>query len=109
VSFRSAVPRCAWLSWAYRPSSVLLASTDAGDNMIRWLTGPLVALGILIGPSLAQGQKCPVNANDASRSIWGSGSIGTGKTVTAMHPCGRQITCRGGSLRGRGARDCRWG
>ena len=77
--------------------------------MIRWLAVPMVTLGIFIGASIAQAQNCPANANDASRSIWGTGSISTSKTVTATHSCGRRITCTGGSLRGRDARDCRWG
>lgn len=54
--------------------------------------------------------KCPARAVDASLAIWPVNSLRVAQTVSAMHPCGRRITCVSG-LRGanRFPRRCRWG
>ena len=73
--------------------------------MIRAL---VLLLAGLLAPTLVHAQGCPAEAREASRAIWASGSISSGKSVTATHPCGRRITCTGGKGGAAGTRSCRW-
>jgi hypothetical protein len=68
----------------------------------------ILVAGISFAPHPGLAQKCPANANEASSAVWPKGAIRTGKTVTGKHPCGRRITCVGGSQNARGSRSCRW-
>ncbi|MBI1384580.1 MAG: hypothetical protein GC150_06695 [Rhizobiales bacterium] len=51
---------------------------------------------------------CPANATAASLSVWGRGSISTGDSVSGRHPCGRRLSCTGGSTRTGRPRTCSW-
>jgi hypothetical protein len=51
---------------------------------------------------------CPANATQASTAVWPDGKLPTGQTFTRMHPCGRQITCTGGSIADGTKRKCSW-
>jgi hypothetical protein len=77
--------------------------------MNRLLILPAAAAAVLLAVATAQAQNCPADASKASRTLWASGSISTGKSVSGMHPCGRRITCTGGTSSGRGSRNCHWG
>lgn len=51
---------------------------------------------------------CPSNAVNASFAVWAENSLGKFQNVTAVHPCGRRIACRGGDQLNRIARRCWW-
>jgi hypothetical protein len=54
-------------------------------------------------------ERCPDDANKASLAVWPGGAVRTGRTVTAKHPCGRQLSCVGGRQGSSGIpRNCRW-
>jgi hypothetical protein len=67
-----------------------------------------IVTGVVLCSSVAQAQRCPASANEASNAIWPSGAVRSGRTVTGTHPCGRRITCTGGQLNVKGSRSCRW-
>jgi hypothetical protein len=72
------------------------------------LIAAAIAAGVMLVPSAAQAQRCPANANQASGAVWAWGTIRTGQTVTATHPCGRRIQCVGGERGSKESRSCRW-
>lgn len=51
---------------------------------------------------------CPADVFKAGQDIWPAGSIRTGQRKTAQHPCGRRVTCIGGTLGGGRQRTCNW-
>jgi len=51
---------------------------------------------------------CPANAAQASTAIWPDGKLPTGQTFTGTHPCGRPMTCTGGSIAAGTMRKCTW-
>jgi H+/gluconate symporter-like permease len=53
--------------------------------------------------------QCPANATYASRAIWRDGEIPHNSTRTAIHHCGKRITCTGGDLKRNAKRSCSWG
>jgi hypothetical protein len=53
-------------------------------------------------------QRCPASAFKASTAIWPLGALHTGETRTARHPCGKMITCVGGSFQPKVLRRCHW-
>ncbi|MEZ5844070.1 MAG: hypothetical protein R3D27_10130 [Hyphomicrobiaceae bacterium] len=67
-----------------------------------------VATLLAASPALAQ-KKCPASALKASGALWGVGEIRNNQVVSAMHPCGRRIVCRGGNTKTGKKRSCRWG
>jgi hypothetical protein len=69
---------------------------------------PISALIVCLtsAASLAEPQKCPVDAAQASNEVWAPRTIKTGQTVAGRHPCGRRLTCIG-SIPGV-PRNCRW-
>jgi hypothetical protein len=58
-------------------------------------------------PAHAQ-KSCPNDATAASTALWGTGTIKTGESVTGTHPCGRRISCIGGTPNAPKSRRCRW-
>jgi hypothetical protein len=68
-----------------------------------WIASVMLALSA--APSSAA---CPANPVAASFVIWAENSLGKFQNVTAAHPCGRRIDCRGGDQRNRVARRCWW-
>jgi hypothetical protein len=69
----------------------------------------LIFVASLFAADLAHAQKgCPADAAAASVAVWPTGSIRSGMSVTGAHPCGRRITCTGGSRNSPGTRQCRW-
>ena len=75
--------------------------------MRHWiLLTAVLAMAFAATPSFAA--KCPANATKASASLWPSGSIPAGQTVTKKHPCGRSIECTGGTDVATPSRHCRW-
>ena len=81
---------------------------------MRALTCLAVATGLLAGATtaaFAQGSQksaCPSSASQASQQVWPEGSISRGQTMTATHPCGRQLSCSGGSSQQGNRRQCKW-
>ena len=71
----------------------------------------LAASIVLLTPSIghAKRRRCPASAFKASTAVWKFGDFRTGETKTARHPCGRMITCTGGSYQPRVLRQCHWG
>jgi hypothetical protein len=72
----------------------------------------VVTLVALFSQSTAFAQSCPANATQASLAIWRDGQLPSGQTFTRMHPCGRAMTCAGGTPGGAAAggknRKCAW-
>jgi hypothetical protein len=68
----------------------------------------LVALALLLGSPMAHAGKCPADTFAASKAIWNWGDVPTGQVQTAMHPCGRQMTCIGGKFHPLVRRSCHW-
>jgi hypothetical protein len=66
------------------------------------------ALTASLASAPAYAATCPANALKASTAIWAFGDIRYGQTKTAQHPCGRTITCNGGSFEPKVLRHCRW-
>jgi len=75
---------------------------------MRHLIALAAAIAVLAAPALAAAASCPANALNASTALWPAGSIPTGKTVSAPHPCGKILTCTGGLPRVFTTRQCRW-
>jgi hypothetical protein len=69
-----------------------------------------VAMSLLLGLSAgaAQAASCPADAAKASYAIWYAGQLTMKVEATGTHPCGRQMTCTGGSTKRRVERICRW-
>jgi hypothetical protein len=67
-----------------------------------------LAIAIFAASSVAEAKDCLANARSASLALWAGGTIPTGKTVTGMHPCGRQLTCIGGVPGNFASRECHW-
>ncbi len=69
----------------------------------------LVALIVLLAvPSAAGAKECPANPRNASLALWPGGTIPTGQTVAGTHPCGRKLTCTGGTPGNFASRQCHW-
>jgi hypothetical protein len=68
-----------------------------------WIAG-----GLIFHLPPAHAQACPRDALSASQAVWPAGSIRTGQTVTATHPCGRRLSCTGGVRVETRSRHCRW-
>jgi hypothetical protein len=66
----------------------------------------LVSLGLSCGA--AQAASCPADAAKASYAIWYEGKLQMNVEATGTHPCGRQMTCTGGSVKRRVQRICHW-
>lgn len=64
---------------------------------------------LLVCSSPGVAAKCPARAIDASFAIWPVNSLRVAQTVSAMHPCGRRITCVSGVRANKFPRRCRWG
>jgi hypothetical protein len=66
----------------------------------------------LLVPSAGHAKECPADPYKASEVVWAWGALIYGSPVTAMHPCGRKITCIGGNkdpgLPGGQHRKCYW-
>jgi hypothetical protein len=70
---------------------------------------PLLAAALLgLSAGVAQAASCPTDAAKASYAIWYKGQLQMKVEATGMHPCGRQMTCTGGSVKRRVERICRW-
>ena len=76
---------------------------------MRYLIPLAAAFTILAASSAVQAKGCPANARNASLALWPGGTIPTGQTVTGTHPCGRSLTCTGGSPGNFASRHCHWG
>lgn len=64
-------------------------------------------------PSASYAKGCPSDPVLASEVVWPWGALIYGSPVTAVHPCGRKITCIGGNkqtgIPGSGhIRTCYW-
>jgi hypothetical protein len=63
----------------------------------------------LAAPSLSYAGTCPASPLKASQTIWGFGALTPDRPATAMHPCGKEITCYGGKFPPNPtARRCYW-
>ena len=109
----SAIAVFAWLgntTWniATRTLALRLGWTGLGDTMPFIQTVIAAALFVLVVPQALEAAPCPRDATKASLAIFPAGSIKTGQTATAKHPCGRQLQCSGGLTPGSRSRSCRW-
>ena len=69
----------------------------------------LLIAALCLVPSLSYAGGCPSNPVKASQTIWGFGALTTDRPATAMHPCGKEITCYGGRLPPHASpRRCYW-
>ena len=70
----------------------------------------IMALAGALAPSAGHARSCPASALKASTAVWPFNALVTGQTKSAMHPCGRQITCTGGKWGPpQVLRQCHWG
>lgn len=68
----------------------------------------LTSLLLMLLAGAAQAASCPADAAKASYAIWYEGQLKMNVEATGTHPCGRQMTCTGGSVKRRAQRICRW-
>ena len=68
----------------------------------------LIFVASVLASSSAFAGKCPADPFKASKTVWNWGILKTGQQATAMHPCGRKITCIGGSFQPDIKRSCHW-
>ncbi len=59
-------------------------------------------------PPSAFAAHCPASATEASQAIWPAGTIPHNQLRSAIHPCGKRITCSGGKLNSNVKRTCSW-
>ena len=52
---------------------------------------------------------CPADPVKAGLEVWPGGSLTISDEVTATHPCGKKLTCRGGNAHRGIPRHCAWG
>ena len=69
----------------------------------------MVVASLLAAPSTGYAGNCPADPFKASKTVWNWGILKTGQQATAVHPCGRKITCIGGSFQPDIKRSCHWG
>jgi hypothetical protein len=79
------------------------------DTALTVLSGRTDAVCTIYAPGTAVPKKAPSrpNAVSYSMSVWGSGTVPTGSTVSTTTPYGR-LTCVGGSIQTGAPRVCRW-
>jgi len=58
--------------------------------------------------SQANAASCPADPERASYAIWKVGELKMKVEATGKHPCGREMTCTGGSVKRQVKRICRW-
>jgi|GEM_PF-2263182 len=73
----------------------------------------LIFVASILAPSAghaktSHAKKCPADPYKASQAVWNWGLIRTGEQATAVHPCGRKITCIGGRFDPAVKRSCHW-
>ncbi len=68
----------------------------------------LVVIFLIFMPSFSWAKGCPADPYKASQAIWPLGALGWRQSATAMHPCGRKITCIGGRFDPDIKRSCHW-
>ena len=68
----------------------------------------LIVTASVLAPTSAFAGKCPADPYMASKTIWNWGILKTGQLATGTHPCGRKITCIGGSFQPLIKRSCHW-
>jgi hypothetical protein len=81
----------------------------AGVSMRLIFTIGLAVVLCYATSNFALAGKCPANATEASRVIWRDRSIPHDQMRSAVHPCGKRITCSGGSSTRNTKRSCSWG
>jgi hypothetical protein len=59
-----------------------------------------------LAPAEAAG--CPADPAKSSYSIWKAGELQMNVEATGTHPCGRPMSCTGGSVKRQVRRICRW-
>jgi hypothetical protein len=67
-----------------------------------------MSLLLALSACAAQAASCPGNVAKASYAIWYVGQLKMNVEETGTHPCGRQMTCTGGSVKRRVQRICHW-
>ncbi len=51
---------------------------------------------------------CPADPVKASFQVWPAGELKMSEEETAVHPCGKKISCHGGNPRRGIQRRCEW-
>ncbi len=69
----------------------------------------LIVVISLLAPCACYAAQCPADPYKASQTIWPLGVLTKGQEKTAVHPCGRKITCIGGRFDPDVKRSCHWG
>ena len=67
-----------------------------------------LAVSTIIMAAPARAANCPADPEKASFAIWNAGELKMNVEATGTHPCGRQMTCSGGSVKRQVKRICRW-
>jgi hypothetical protein len=68
----------------------------------------LIVIVSILAPSSSYAKECPADPYKASQVIWPLGALTYGKPATAVHSCGRKITCIGGKFDPDIKRSCHW-
>ena len=68
----------------------------------------MILIASLLLPSVAYAAKCPADPYKASQVVWPLGALTYRQPSTAVHPCGRRITCIGGKFDPDVKRSCHW-
>jgi hypothetical protein len=58
----------------------------------------MILVASLLVPSACYAKGCPSDLYKAGKEIWTPGTLTYGSAATAVHPCGRKITCIGGKF-----------
>jgi hypothetical protein len=56
----------------------------------------LIFVASILAPSSSFAKQCPADPYKASVAVWQFGALTYQRPATAIHPCGRKITCIGG-------------
>jgi len=74
--------------------------------MFAMLKLVLASFAILAVPSVSYAAQCPADATTYSLSVWPAHTIPHHQSRSAMQPCGKRLTCDGGSKST--PRTCSW-
>jgi|HubBroStandDraft_6_1064221.scaffolds.fasta_scaffold3889441_1 hypothetical protein len=68
----------------------------------------IAASAMICAQAPARAAGCAVDPAKASYSIWQKGELKMNVEAIGTHPCGREMSCSGGSIKRRVERICRW-
>lgn len=75
----------------------------------RLVTGAIaVGLVALFADAAGAAGACPADPVKASFQVWPAGMLKMTEEETAVHPCGKKLSCHGGNTRRGVNRRCEW-